>query len=298
MWFRNIHFYQFTESCPINEQLLVEKLESFRFQPCARQAKESVGFVSPLHRKSDELVINANGCLLFCMRREQKVIPPSTINEALEERVEALEHEQARKVFRKERQQLKEDILARLLPQAFTRSAHILGYIDPKNGYMAVNAGSHAIADTFISLLIDAVGVLGAVKFDATENPAKIMNQWLVEGFPQGFEPTGEYELKDPADERVARFKNNESDSGILTDLVADGFWVSKLGMQFKDIAKFNLHDDMQVKSLKFSDELVNQNDELNIEDAATKFNADFVLMTEGIWAIYQALSEQFQPSA
>lgn len=294
MWFRNLHFYQFVDPVAITEETLLEKLEPQRFQPCGRQAKEAVGWVSPLHRNQETLVYTANGCLLFCMRREQKVIPPSTVNEALEERIEQVELEQGRQVFRKERQQFKEDIMALLMPQAFTRATHIHGYIDTRNGFLVVNAGSHAIADTFISLLIDSLGVLGAVKLTATENPAQVMNRWLIDGLPEFFSPSGEYELKDPVDERIARFKNNESDFQVIQDLIADGFWVSKLGLQFQEQLKCTLHDDLQLKGVKFSEQLLNQNDEMEIEDAAAKFDADFVLMSETLAELYEAIVSLF----
>lgn len=295
MWFRNLQLYRFVDDFSFNEQTLEEKLAEFRFQPCGRQSKESVGWISPLHRSEQELVYTANGCFLICMRREQKVIPPSMINEALEERVAEIELEQGRKVFRKEKQQFKEDILARLMPQAFTRASHTHAFIDTRNGFMVVNAGSIAQADTFISLLVDSLGVLGAVKFDAEQNPAVTMNRWLVDGLPDGWQLSGEYELKDPQDERVARFKDNEAENQVIGDLLEDGYWVSKLGVYFKEHLRCVIHDDLQIKGVKFSDELLKENDEMDLEDHRAKFDADFVLMTQTIAEFYRELSIEFQ---
>ncbi|WP_144391618.1 recombination-associated protein RdgC [Pleionea sediminis] len=295
MWFRNFQLYRFVEKFSLTEQELADKLNEFRFQPCGRQSKETVGWISPLHRNEDELVYEANGCLLFCMRKEQKVIPPSMVNEALEERVAEIEFEQGRKVFRKEKQQFKEDIMAMLLPKAFTRATHTHAYIDTRNGFMLVNAASIALADTFISLLVDSLGVLGAVKIDAEMNPAQTMSQWLQNGVPDDWALSGDYELKDPADDRVARFKDNESENQVINDLLDDGYWVSKLGIHFKDILKCTIQDDLQIKSVKFSDELLNQNDELEIEDHRAKFDADYVLMTQTVAQFYEDFCSAFQ---
>jgi recombination associated protein RdgC len=295
MWFKNLQLYRFVDDISFNEQSLAEKLTEFRFAPCGRQSKESVGWISPIHRSRDDLVYAANGCLLICMRREQKVIPPSMINEALEERVSEIELEQGRKVFRKEKQQFKEDILARLMPQAFTRASHTHAYIDTRNRFMVVNAGSVAQADTFISLLVDSLGVLGAVKLDAEQNPAVTMNRWLVEGLPEGWLLTGDYELKDPQDERVARFKDNEAENQVIGDLLDDGYWVSKLGIDFQQRLRCVIHDDLQIKGVKFSDELLKENDEIDLEDQSARFDADFVLMTQTIAEFYQELTQAFQ---
>lgn len=295
MWFRNFQLYRFVEDFSLSEQELTDKLSEFRFQPCGRQSKETVGWISPIHRSEDELVYAANGCFLFCMRKEQKVIPPSMVNEALEERVAEIELEQGRKVFRKEKQQFKEDILAMLLPKAFTRATHTHGYIDTRNGFMVVNAGSIALADTFISLLVDSLGVLGAMKVDAEQNPAQTMNNWLIDDLPEGWAFSGDYELKDPADERVARFKDNESENQVIIDLIEDGYWASKIGVHYKELLKCSISDDLQIKSVKFGDELLNQNDEMEIEDYRAKFDADFVLMTQTIAEFYKDFCEVFQ---
>lgn len=300
MWFKNLQLYRFVDSFELSEQDFAAKLAEQRFQPCGRQSKEAVGWISPLHRHQDELVYHANGCFLFCMRKEQKVIPPSMINEALEERISEIEIEQGRKVFRKEKQQFKEDIMAMLLPKAFTRATHTHAYIDTRDGFMVVNAGSIALADTFISLLVDSLGVLGAVKVDAEQNPAITMNQWLLEGLPESWSLSGDYELKDPQDERVARFKDNELDGQesknlVVQDLIEDGYWVSKLGLYYKSLFKCTVTDDLQIKSVKFGDELLNQNDELDIEDHMAKFDADFVLMTQAVSEFFSDFSKAFQ---
>ncbi len=297
MWFRNFQLYRFVDSFSLSEQELAEKLEEQRFKPCDRQAKETVGWISPLHRKETELVYAANGCFLLCMRKEQKVIPPTMVNEALEERVAIIEQEQGRKVFRKEKQQFKEDIMAMLLPKAFTRASHTLGYIDTRNGFMVINAGSHSQADTFISLIIDSLGVLGAVKFEAEENPSVVMNRWLLEGLPENFSLTGEYELKDMLDEREAKFKDNEAENQVIGDLLQDGYWVNKLGVYFHEYFKCQINADLSIKSVKFSDELIKESDDIEAEDKMARWDADFVLMTQTIAQFVKEFSEAFSIS-
>ena len=295
MWFRNLHLYRLTKPFDLSPEALAEKLEEKRFTPCGRQTEESLGWVSPIHRSKEYLVHAAGGCTLICMRREQKVIPSSALKEELEERVHSIQEETGRKVYSKEKQALKEDILSQMLPRAFVRSTHIWGYIDSKRDYLVINAGSDNIADAFFGLLIDSVGSFGAVKLVSEENPALILNHWLENGLPEGWELTGDYELKDPKDERVAKFKDNESENNVLGDLLEDGYWVNKLGFRYKGQFKGIIQPDLVVKSIKFMDELLAENEDVDGEDELVKFDADYALMTRSLGDFIKDLIELFK---
>ncbi|MET1255078.1 recombination-associated protein RdgC [Aliikangiella maris] len=281
MWFRNLHLYRLSKSFELSADELAEKLDDKRFQPCGRQAEESVGWISPIHRERDYLIHAGGGAVLICMRREQKVIPASAVKEAVEEKVKAVGESMGRKVYSKEKQSIKEDIISQMLPKAFVRSTHIWAYIDIKRNYLVLNAGSASVADKFFELLVETIGSFGAIKLVSEENPALILNHWLEEGLPDGWELTGDYELKDPQDERVAKFKDNESENGVLGDLLADGYWVNKLGIRYKGLLKAVIQPDLQIKNIKFMDELLAENDHVDGEDEMVKFDADFVLMTQ-----------------
>lgn len=295
MWFRNLHLYRLTKDFELNPEELATKLEEKRFQACGRQAEESLGWVSPIHRSKEYLVHAAGGCILICLRREQKVIPASAVKEALEERVNAIEEDTGRKVFSKEKQSLKEDILSQMLPKAFVRSTHIWAYIDTKRQYLIINAGSDNIADSLFELLVESIGSFGAVKLISEENPALILNQWLENGLPEGWELTGDYELKDPKDERVAKFKDNEAENLVLGDLLDDGYWVNKLGFRYRGQFRGVLQPDLVVKSLKFSDELLAENDDVDGEDELVKFDADYALMTRSLGDFIGELIDLFK---
>ncbi|WP_444994831.1 recombination-associated protein RdgC [Aliikangiella sp. IMCC44359] len=295
MWFRNLHLYRLSKPFEFSPEELADKLSEKRFQPCGRQVEESVGWVSPIHRARDYLVHAASGCILICMRREQKVIPASAVKEALEERVNAISEEMGRKVYSKEKQSLKEDIVSQMLPKAFVRSTHIFAYVDTKRGYLVLNAGSNSIADMFFELLVESIGSFGAIKLISDENPALILNGWLENGMPSEWDLSGDYELKDPKDERVAKFKDNESENGVLGDLLEDGYWVNKLGIRYKGQFKAVIQPDLQVKSIKFMDELLAENDDVDGEDELVKFDADFALMTRSLGDFIQELITLFK---
>ena len=73
------------------------------------------GWVSPLGKDSEILTYTVGSCTMFCARKQEKILPAAAINEQLEEKIAALETEQARKVYRKERQNFKDEVVHTLI---------------------------------------------------------------------------------------------------------------------------------------------------------------------------------------
>jgi len=283
MWFKNLHIYQIPGSFKLSAEELAEKLEPGRFKSCGRMIDKTLGWVSPIHRNKEYLIHAAGGCILFCMRKEQKVIPPSAIKEAVEEKVLAMQGELGRKIYRKEKQNIKDDIVSMMLPNAFARSSHIMAYFDFQNYLLVINAASATQVDEFYELLVESIGSFGALPFTGAENPSLILNQWIKQNPPENWMLNGEYLLKDLNDDRVARFKDYDARNPFVSDLLEDGYTTQRLGIRFKEQLSAVIQDDLQIKSLKFNDELLKDNEELKDEDGLIKFDADFALMTASL---------------
>jgi len=281
MWFKNLHIYQLSKPLNLSTEELADKLDDFRFKSCGKMADKSIGWVSPIHRQRDYLIHAASGCVLFCMRKEQKMLPASAVKEALEEKVFALEEEFSRKVYRKEKQSIKDDIVASMLPNVFPRSTHIHAYFDTKNNRLFINASSAAQVDEFYELLTNTIGAFGAIQLVAEENPASVMSQWIKDHPPENWQLSGEYLLKDPKDERVARFKDNDSENHFVNELIEDGYVLQKLGIRYKSYLTALIQDELQIKGIKFDEQIIKENEELNGEDPLLRFDADFALMTD-----------------
>ena len=50
--------------------------------------------------------------IMFCARKDEKLLPASVVNDALAEKVTEIEQQQARKISRKEKAQFKDDVIA------------------------------------------------------------------------------------------------------------------------------------------------------------------------------------------
>jgi len=164
MWFKNLRLYQLVKNpLPEDEMMLEDQLAEHTFKGCGSQDLQSVGLVSPLGKHGEMLSHSVAECVVFCVKKQDKVLPASVVNELLNDRIEEIEEEQARKVYRKERAQLKDELMMDLLPKAFTKSRLTYAYIDKKQQWLVVNSSSATAAEEVINVLRNALGSFSLV---------------------------------------------------------------------------------------------------------------------------------------
>jgi len=103
MWFRNARIFRFTKPFEMTAEALEEQLQADAFKPCGPQETARQGWVPPMGKHSDMLVHSAGGCYLIALRKEEKLLPSSVVKELVDEKAEAIEIEQGRKVARKKK---------------------------------------------------------------------------------------------------------------------------------------------------------------------------------------------------
>ncbi|MFB0955166.1 MAG: recombination-associated protein RdgC, partial [Aeromonadaceae bacterium] len=254
MWFKNLQLYRFTRPFELDADALEKLLEGMAFTPCGSQDISKFGWTTPLGKGTAALVHEAAGQLLLCARKEEKMLPSSVVKEMLDEKVEALEAEQGRGLKKKEKEALKEEILMTLLPRAFTRHSQTFLWINPADGYVAVDAGSVKKADDVLALLRKSIGSLPVVPL-ALKNPPEItMTEWLNGTTPPaGFTLGDEVELRSALEHGgIIRAKEQDLLSEEMkAHLLADKL-VTKLALEWADTVSFVLGDDLSIKRLKF----------------------------------------------
>ena len=76
----------------------------------------------------------SQGFLLIATRKEERILPGSVVKDAVKEKVDEIEAEQMRKVYKKERDQIKDEIIQAFLPRAFIRKSGTFAAIDAERG--------------------------------------------------------------------------------------------------------------------------------------------------------------------
>jgi len=280
MWFRNIHFYRFEEPFKLTGQQLHEALEKHKARDCGQMELSCEGWVRPLGQDGQMLVHQTDGRLMFCLRREDKVVPSSTVREQVQEKAFAIEQQAGRPVGRKERMDIKDQVMQELLPRALVKASHTYAYIDPKNDWLIVNAASARKAEELIMLLRKSLGTLNVVLPQTDISPEAAMTEWMrsANSLPQWFAIEDECEFRASGElVSVIRCKHVDVDTKEIRAHVEAGKRVHRMAMNWQEKLSFVLHDDLSIRRLRFDTEVVEEADVG--DDAIAQFDADFAIM-------------------
>jgi recombination associated protein RdgC len=282
MWFKNLSLFRLTEPFTVSGTELAQTLQQIPFRPCGSHDQSSFGWTSPVKHDTEQLVHEINGYLMICAKKEEKVLPAAVINEIVDEKVLELETEQGSKLSRKERNTLKDELVFELLPKAFSFSRTTYAYIDPKKGWIVIDAASTNKAEDLLSSLRRCLGSLPAIPINTVEKPSLIMTEWLLnDKQPTSISIENECELRSPEEEGgIVRCKNHDLSLPEIKNHLQTGKLVSKLALNWEDRISFMLDEALAVKRLRFLDLIQDQIADINAETDAERFDADFSIMT------------------
>ncbi len=284
MWFKNLSVFRLTKPFSISSDDLHEKLVEQAFEPVTSQEPKSFGWVTPLGKHGNLLVHTSNGYTMVCAKRQEKILPAAVINEKLEEKVSIIEQEEARKVARKERQNMKDEITFDLLPRAFAKSSLLFAYIAPEEGLIVVNTSSAKASEDLLSLLRESIGSLAVIPLTAKNLPMQTMTHWLSsKEVPNHFTLGGECELKELQDNGSIKCKEQDLLSDEIIHHINAGLQVTQLAVQWQEKIECVIDEKLTIKRLKFSDLVQEAANDRQAESMAEQFDVDFTLMTNEI---------------
>lgn len=293
MWFRNLLLYRFSQTVPFTEAELLSALEERSARPCASQETHTLGWTTPFGRHSENLLQVAEGYWLLALRKEERILPSSVIKDALAEKVEEIEARESRKVYKKEKDTLKDEIVMSLLPRAFTRTQTTLACIAPNEGWIAVDTSSAKRAEDLLSLLREGTGSLPVRPMTVKTAPAACMTEWVQTGTaPEGLVISDECELRDTGEDGgVIRCKRQDLSSDEIQQHLTAGKQVSQLALHWHDKLSFTLDDKLGIKRLRFEELLRDEADDQGGDDMAGQLDASFIIMARTLSELLPALT-------
>ncbi len=296
MWFKNVRAYRLTSPFDLSAEQLEQKLASRVFQPCGKTQPLALGWVPPLGRESELLVHAAAGRLLLAMKREEKLLPASVVREQLDEKVAMIETEQARKVYRKERLNLKDEIVQDCLPRAFSRSSLTFGYIDAKQNWIFIDAASAARAEEFLNVLRECIGSFPVMLPQVNNAPAQAMTHWLLHhNLPGDLALGSECELREPGEDGgIVRCRGVDLSSEEVETHLHAGKQAVRLAVNWDERVALLLAEDLCLRRLRFSEQLLKENEDIPEDDQTARFDADFALMSDAVSGLQECILRFF----
>ncbi|MCG3884154.1 recombination-associated protein RdgC [Photobacterium leiognathi] len=298
MWFKNAIAYRFTRNVELKANELEAQLEEFKFQPCGTTKIKSFGWTQPLGEHGEMFSHFANGAILLAAKDEQKLLPTATIKKETNIAVLAEEALTGFPVKKTQKDSIRDAVIARLIPQAFTKEKTTKLLIIPSKQLIIVDASSFKAAEDALALLRKTIGSLPVVPLCSSNAISLVMTNWLKGSLsvPTGFKVGDAVELL-AIDEAASRAKlSNESLIGNfeVESHIEANKQVVKLALDWQDRISFKFAPDYSVKGIKFSDELKDQNEDIDREDVAQRLDADFCLMVGELTAFYDDLAKTF----
>lgn len=303
MWFRNLLVYRLTQDLPFDAEALEAALATKLARSCASQELTTYGFIAPFGKGEDAPLVHVSGdFLLVAARKEERILPGSVVRDALKEKVEQIEAEQMRKVYKKERDQLKDEIVMSFLPRAFVRRSATFAAIAPKLGLILVDSASAKRAEDLLSTLREVMGSLPVRPLSVKMAPTATMTDWVKsqQAAPDFF-VLDECELRDVnEDGGVVRCKRQDLTSEEIQLHLSAGKLVTQLSLAWQDKLSFVLDDKLVVKRLRFEDLLQDQAAQDGGDDNLGQLDASFTLMMltfcDFLPALFEALGGEEIP--
>jgi len=282
MWFKNLAIYRFTEPFTLAVEELEQKLSEKQFRPCGQHDESSFGWTSPLGGSEQTLAYSSNGFIMLCAKKEEKVIPAAVINEMLQEKIAEVEEHEGRKLPKKERSRLKDELIFELLPRAFAFSRKTYAYIDPKGGWIIVDAASAKKAEDLLSFLRKTLGTLPVVPVNTVDQPVTLMTDWLKnQTQPADITIEDECELRSQSDEgATVRCKRHDLTLPEIKNHLDNDKLVIKLAVSWADRLSFIVDENLAIKRLKFLDLIQDQVADIETSNDIEHFDADFSIMS------------------
>lgn len=291
MWFKNLQVHRFSAPWTLTADDVEACLAKHAFYPGTSLEMQTQGWASP--RDNGQLVHCVNRQMLLVLRTEKKLLPATVVNQVTKARAAELEEQQGFKPGRKQLKELKEQITEELLPRAFSIRRDTRVWIDPANGWLAIDAAGTAKADEVRGMLFKAIDPLPVANLHVNQSPVTAMTEWLAtETAPAGFTVDQEIELQSSGESKATvRYVRPPLDPEDLRRHIAAGKRCTRLAMTWNDRVSFVLTEALVIKRVNPLDVIKEQADG-TLHDEDERFDADFALMAGELASLLTDLTD------
>ena len=305
MFFRNLTLYRF----PVGlagfdavehsgkgglwlEAPLFKGLRDAALRPVGPLELVSRGFVSPYGRDSEVLHHHCGETLWLTVGTEARQLPGAVVNEELAKRLRALEVREGRRPGGRVRKQMKDDVVAELLPRAFVKPTRTDLLVDLARGVCAVDIASRKAADAAVSELRRALGSFPALPLHSEADVRGTLTGWLAgDPLPTGIALGDECVLMDAAEGgATVRCTRQDMASDEIARHLEAGKQCMRLQLLLEDHVSCVVGEDLVVRKFKLLDGAVERLDQTEPDDLVAELDARFALMAGEFGRLFDVL--------
>ncbi|NKF21539.1 recombination-associated protein RdgC [Solimonas marina] len=291
MFFRNLQTYRIAGPWTLTPAELEAKLSQHPLLPCMGLNPQSRGWVPSA--AGPQLVYGQEQQMLIALGVEQKLLPSSVVKQTVDERAAELEQRQGFKPGRKQLRDLKEQVVAELIPRALPKRRYTRAIIDPVSERIIVDSSSPARAEELLEVLRDAVDGLSLELPELSQSPGAAMTAWLASGeAPGAFALDQECELRgNDQTKPTVRYLRHSLATEEICKHISEGKLATRVGLRWNDRVSFVLTDKFEVKKLKFED-IEQAREDTAAQSPEEQFDAEFALFNGECRALLSAITK------
>lgn len=292
---KNLLVYRAREGFLITEDKLKEQLSEFTFVECGPHDQAKRGWIPPVDNSS---VCYSHGGENFLLKHceQKRKVNPKAFKKLLNESIKSAEAEDGRPLKRKEKDIIKEELLHDVLPTTLPEDEYVHVFIIEHGKFIALDASSISKAEGVLAMLRKSIGSLPVVPLTGDKPADLVITEWVRSGTtPEGIALGDKASLKSIIEDGP-EINVNHADltSNEIVAHLNENAMVREVGIDFQDRIAFSLTDGLQLKKLKFSDEIKDQNDDIPREDKLARFDADLALVFGEIKSVIRVLTKSF----
>lgn len=276
--------YRLGPEWPASAAQLEEALAAEPFVECSATQQKATGWAPPRGEEHGALVETVDGQWVARFVIETKAVPGEAVRRKTQDAIDQIEKTTGRKPGKKEARDLREDALIALLPQAFPRRSQVTVWIEPRERWLVLDAGSQGKADEVITSLVRVAGRGFGVGLVQTQlSPQAAMTLWLsaesADDIPAAFHVERECELKAGGEEpAVVKFTRHDLLNDEVRQHIAEGKLPTKLALGWQGRVGFMLTQALQLKKIAFQEGVFES--EGSAPSGDDRFDADVALAT------------------
>ncbi|GAC1530006.1 MAG: recombination-associated protein RdgC [Ramlibacter sp.] len=259
--FKNIVVYRIgPDWAPPALASLEAELQRLAFAPCEPSQELSIGWMPPRGQEYGAMVETVDGQWILKLAIERKAVPGGAVRAELEARCKAIEQASGRKPGRKEKTEIKQEIVHAFLPRAFSKRATFNVWLDAQGRSLIVSAGSLKGAEPVLKALVDALAEIrhpiALAPVNTAMAPATAMGDWLTTRQPpEGFTIDRDLELKKPGEDKsVVRYARHSLALDEIGQHIQQGKLPTQLALTWNDKVSFVLTEHLGIRKIDIRD--------------------------------------------